>query len=81
MHLAAVHAMLQALSGQVPPDNGFCQRHQGWNYQHWMAGRARICNVYLLCAAGSGDVLGPGFAASTVYEHPAGNFTTLACGH
>lgn len=79
VQLAAVHTMLATLAGETPPPGEYCERYQGSNLQHLMAGRGRLCGFFLVCAVGSGDLLGPTFAASTVYEHPQGHFTTVAC--
>ena len=77
---AAVHRMLQALAGGQPDDEpAFCARFDNWNSAHWLAGRVVPCGFGFACAAGSGDVLGTFFTASTVYEHPAGFFTGAAC--
>ena len=75
--------MLQALAGGQPDDEpAFCARFDNWNSAHWLAGRVVPCGFGFgfACAAGSGDVLGTFFTASTVYEHPAGFYTGAACG-
>jgi poly(3-hydroxybutyrate) depolymerase len=78
---AAVHRMLQALAGGQPDDEpAFCARFDDWNSAHWLAGRVVACGFGFACAAGSRDVLGTFFTASTVYEHPAGFYTGTACG-
>jgi Esterase PHB depolymerase len=73
--MAAVRAMLDRLAGLDP----FCATYAESNYQHWQAGRARFCNLWLLCAAGSGDPVGYLFGATTVYERPQGFFSTQGC--
>jgi poly(3-hydroxybutyrate) depolymerase len=79
--MAAVHRMLMALAGDMSDLTAdFCARHDQWNYLHWTAGRVKICGFGFACAAGSGDLVGNFFHASTLYEHPAGYFTTSACG-
>jgi hypothetical protein len=81
VQMAAVHRMLQALAGGQPNDEpAFCARFDGWNSAHWLAGRVVPCGFGFACAAGSHDVLGTFFTASTVYEHPAGFYTGSACG-
>jgi poly(3-hydroxybutyrate) depolymerase len=77
--MAAVHAMLMRLGGGEPPPARFCQSHAGYNYGHWQAGRARLCNWWSVCAVGSGDNLGFLFNSSTLYESPQGNFSTQFC--
>jgi poly(3-hydroxybutyrate) depolymerase len=73
--MAAVRAMVDRLAGLDP----FCAPHPSSNYQHWQAGRAEFCNLWLLCAAGSGDPLGTLFGATTLYERPQGFFSTQSC--
>lgn len=74
--MAAVRAMLARLAGAPAP---FCAVHSGFNFAHWQAGRARVCAWWYLCAVGSGDFLGFGFNASTLYESPPGYFSTAPC--
>lgn len=75
--MEAVHSMLLALAGQ--DDGGeACVRHEDWNVTHWQEGRAIACG-FGVCAAGSGDILGTFFGASTVFENPAGFFTAEQC--
>ena len=50
----------------------FCEAHATSNLEHWQAGRAEVCNFWLLCAAGSGDPIGYLFGAATLYERPQG---------
>jgi poly(3-hydroxybutyrate) depolymerase len=81
VQMAAVHRMMLALAGEEDDSpEPACSRYDGWNITHWQAGRAVVCGWGFACAAGSGDVLGNFFTASTVYEHPAGFYTAAACG-
>jgi poly(3-hydroxybutyrate) depolymerase len=85
VQVAAVHRMLLALAGQAggvgDGDGGaFCARHDAWNAAHLSTGRAVACGLGRACAFGSGDPLGALFAASTVYEHPRGFYTSAPCG-
>ena len=73
--MAAVRAMLDALAGIDP----FCAAHATANLDHWQAGRAEVCNVWLLCAAGSREPIGFMFGATTLYERPEGWFSTTGC--
>ena len=73
--MAAVRAMLDRLAGIDP----FCEAHATSNLDHWQAGRAEVCNFWLLCAAGSGDPIGYLFGAATLYERPQGYFSTQGC--
>ena len=73
--MAAVRAMLDRLAGIDP----FCEAHATGNVEHWQAGRAEVCNLWLLCAAGSGDPIGYLFGAATLYERPQGFFSTQGC--
>ena len=73
--MAAVRAMLDRLAGIDP----FCAAHATSNLDHWQAGRAEVCNFWLLCAAGSGDPIGYLFGATTLYERPQGYFGTQGC--
>lgn len=73
--MAAVRAMLDRLAGIDP----FCAAHATGNVEHWQAGRAEVCNFWLLCAAGSGDPMGYLFGATTLYERPRGYFSTQGC--
>lgn len=73
--MAAVRAMLDRLAGIEP----FCEAHAGSNALHWQDGRAAVCNVWFLCAAGSGDPLGTMFGSTTLYERPEGYFSTQSC--
>jgi poly(3-hydroxybutyrate) depolymerase len=73
--MAAVRAMLDRLAGIEP----FCEAHATSNLEHWQAGRAQVCNFWLLCAAGSGDPIGYAFGAATLYERPQGTFSTQGC--
>ena len=73
--MAAVRAMLDRLAGIDP----FCEAHATSNFEHWQAGRAEVCNFWLLCAAGSGDPIGYLFGTATLYERPQGYFSTQGC--
>jgi len=73
--MAAVRAMLDRLAGIDP----FCEAHATGNLEHWQAGRAEVCNLWLLCAAGSGEPIGYLFGAATLYERPQGYFSTQGC--
>jgi poly(3-hydroxybutyrate) depolymerase len=73
--MAAVRAMLDRLAGIDPS----CAAHSADNYRHWQEGRAEFCNLWLLCAAGSGEPIGYLFGASTLYERPDGHFSTQGC--
>ena len=80
VQMAAVHRMLLALAGK--PDDAeaeACVRHEDWNLTQWQEGRAINCG-WGVCAAGSGDILGTFFGASTIYENPTGFFTAEPCG-
>ncbi|MCK6452543.1 MAG: hypothetical protein L6R19_17110 [Alphaproteobacteria bacterium] len=61
------------------PAPGVCKRYVDWNWRHWVAGRAEACGWFQLCATGSGEPLGPGYLAATLYENPEGTFSTQAC--
>jgi hypothetical protein len=67
--------MLDRLAGIDP----FCEPHATGNLEHWQAGRAEVCNFWLLCAAGSGEPIGYLFGATTLYERPRGYFSTQGC--
>jgi poly(3-hydroxybutyrate) depolymerase len=73
--MAAVRAMLDGLAGIEP----FCEAHASSNLEHWQTGRAEACNVWLLCAAGSGDPIGYWFGSATLYERPQDFFSTQDC--
>ena len=80
VQMAAVHRMLLALARK--PDDAeaeTCVRHEDWNLTQWQEGRAISCG-WGMCAAGSGDILGTFFGASTIYENPTGFFTAEPCG-
>jgi poly(3-hydroxybutyrate) depolymerase len=77
--MVAVRAMLTRLAGGTEPPPRFCQAYGGSNLGHWWAGRAEVCAYWFLCAVGSGDTLGFAAGASTVYESPAGYFSTKPC--
>ncbi len=80
--MATVRAMLGRLAEATlpPPPPETCARFDTSNLAHWQAGRARSCDVFFVCAIGSGEKLGFPISATTLYEHPAGTFTTAACG-
>ena len=63
----------------VEPDARVCRNYDDLNWNHWLKGRATVCGVGWVCAAGSGDSLGSIYAASTVYEHPEGTYSTTRC--
>jgi poly(3-hydroxybutyrate) depolymerase len=73
--MAAVRAMLDRLAGVEP----FCQAHAAGNLEHWQAGRAEVCNIWLLCATGSREPIGFMFGTTTLYERPQGTFSTQGC--
>lgn len=77
--MAAVRAMLARLAGEGEPPEASCRAFQDFNFAHWRAGRARVCNWWFFCAVGSGERLGFAASASTLYESPQGNFSTRAC--
>lgn len=80
--MAAVNAMVGRLAAteMPPPPADRCARFRATNVAHWQAGRARVCNWWYVCAVGSGETLGFPVGTSTLYEHPAGSFSTAACG-
>jgi poly(3-hydroxybutyrate) depolymerase len=73
--MAAVRAMLDRLGGIDP----FCAAHATSNLDHWQAGRAEVCNIWLLCAAGSREPIGYLFGAAILYERPQGYFSAQGC--
>jgi Esterase PHB depolymerase len=77
--MAAVHGMLVRLAGGSEPPAPFCDRHEAYNFVHWQAGRARVCDWWFLCAVGSGENLGFAYNASTLYESAQGSFGTTPC--
>lgn len=79
--MAAVRAMLDRVAAPVlpPAPAESCARHGGSNFAHWRAGRARMCNLWYVCAIGSGETLGIAAGTSTLFEHPAGSFSTAPC--
>jgi poly(3-hydroxybutyrate) depolymerase len=77
--MAAVRAMLDRLAGVSEPPEPFCRRDDAPNLAHWQAGRARVCNVWFICAVGSGEPLGLPASTTTLFEQPKGNFGTAAC--
>lgn len=64
-----------------PPEAAapFCRRHEDFNAQHLMAGRAFFCAFGVVCATGTGEFIGPVFVATTLYESPEGRFSTDRC--
>ena len=56
-----------------------CFRHAAFNSEHLMSGRAVFCGFGILCARGSGEFIGPPFLATTLFESPPGEFSTLSC--
>ena len=58
---------------------GDCVRHEGANWSHWLEDRAAFCGFFTICAVGSGDAIGPPFTQSTLFEKPAGFFSTTSC--
>ncbi len=76
--MAAVRAMLDRLAGTGIPAP-FCATVVDSNFGHWRAGRARTCDFFWICAVGSGETLGLPTSTTTLFEHPAGNFTTAPC--
>ena len=77
--MAAVKRMLDRLAGASAPPAPFCAEFVGSNLGHWQAGRARVCDWWFVCAVGSGERLGLAVSETTLYEHPAGSFSTSAC--
>lgn len=61
------------------PTAGACKRYDDWNWRHWLEGRAETCGWFSVCAVGSGENLGPGYWAATLYEKPTQNFSTRPC--
>jgi poly(3-hydroxybutyrate) depolymerase len=57
----------------------FCQRHDGWNWNHWIEGRVKVCGWFSLCGVGSGNRVGFYYSTSTLYESPEGVFSTTPC--
>lgn len=61
------------------PEPAVCREYDDWNWNHWLEGRAVMCGWYSVCAVGSGDLVGPTFSSSTLYEDPEGTFSTKPC--
>ncbi|GAB5376015.1 MAG: hypothetical protein AcusKO_24770 [Acuticoccus sp.] len=88
--MAAVAAMAGRLGAPLGPGGDapgagdapapYCARHPGFNSQHVMAGRATFCGFGIVCAGGTGELLGAPFVARTLYESPQGSFSTTPCG-
>ena len=77
--MAAVRAMLGRLAGESAPPPQFCATFEGSNFGHWQAGRANVCDWWFVCALGSGENLGFLANRATLYESPAGTFSTTPC--
>lgn len=79
--MAAVAGMAARLG--VPfveaPSPAFCRKHEAWNWTHWTADRVTLCGWASVCAVGSGELVGWFYAASTLYESPAGAYSTVPC--
>ncbi len=56
-----------------------CLRHAAFNSEHLMSGRAVFCAFGILCARGSGEFIGPPFLATTLFERPPGEYSTMSC--
>jgi hypothetical protein len=61
------------------PPSSFCQRHDDWNWGHWLEDRVMICGWASVCVVGSGDFVGFFYSSSTLYESPEGAFSTTPC--
>ena len=61
------------------PPSSFCQRHDDWNWGHWLEDRVTICGWASVCAVGSGDFAGFFYSSSALYENPEGAFSTTPC--
>jgi poly(3-hydroxybutyrate) depolymerase len=59
--------------------SSLCQRHDDWNWTHWLEDRAVMCGWGSVCAVGSGDVVGFLYSSSTLFENPEGIFSTTPC--
>jgi poly(3-hydroxybutyrate) depolymerase len=77
--MAAVRAMLDRLAGASAPPEPFCAAYEGFNFAHWQAGRASVCDWWFFCAVGSGENLGFWANLTTLYESPTGTFSTTPC--
>ena len=77
--MAPVRAMLDRLAGNGAPPDPFCAQFEASNVSHWQAGRARVCDWWFICAVGSGERLGLPVSTTTLFENPAGNFSTTTC--
>lgn len=73
---AAIALMAAELGAPLSP--GFCVDHEAFYLTHWQQGRAEPCGLSF-CAVGSGDIIGFGLGAATLYESPPGVFSTTAC--
>jgi len=79
--MAAIAKMAAQLGAPISAEDqsGFCARHDAINWSHWMNGRAGFCGFTSVCAVGSGENLGPLFAATILFERPEGTFSTNSC--
>ncbi|MDJ0894173.1 MAG: hypothetical protein QNJ92_03455 [Alphaproteobacteria bacterium] len=68
-----------AFADEIPPSSDFCEKHDDWNWSHWLENRAVTCGWVSLCAVGSGDPIGFFYSSSTLFESPEGTFSTAAC--
>lgn len=79
--MAAIAGMAARLG--VPfaagPAPSFCQKHDDWNWRHWLEDRVVICGWASVCAAGSGDLAGFFYSSSILYENPKGTFSSTPC--
>jgi poly(3-hydroxybutyrate) depolymerase len=79
--MAAIAKMAARLGVRfaAEPPSPFCQRHDDWNWSHWLEDRAVMCGWVSVCAVGSGDLVGPFYSFSTLYENPEGVFSRMTC--
>jgi hypothetical protein len=80
--MAAVAAMTSALGapiGTSEPGGQTCVRHDDANWSHALSGRASFCGFFSVCETGSGELIGPAFGFSAVFESPPGVFSTTPC--
>lgn len=59
--------------------SSYCQRHDDWNWTHWLEDRVVMCGWGSVCAVGTGDVVGFLRSSSTLFESPEGVFSTTPC--
>ncbi len=76
--IAKMAARLGVPFATEPPPS-FCQRHDDWNWSHWLENRAVMCGWVSVCAVDSGDFIGFIYSSSTLYESPEGTFSTTPC--